>query len=94
MIVAIVEQFHDDEARTYLIDTDKLDQTNHIDNLILKKINNKKTLLHLFVDATNWDNKNSPYNGIEPGVSEKAVIKESEDVAIDKTLHLKIFFDC
>jgi len=95
MILAVTENYHDYEATHYLVDSDKLDPENHVDKMILKAIKKKSLQLNVYIDASNWEDKPEFADG-EPGITDSAKIKKnkSKGVGIDKTVLLKIDFDC
>ena len=89
MILAIFEQFHDNELAQYIVDTNRLQPTDKLESLILKEIKKKKRVLWLEVDGMEKEIEDG-------GINAKAIIKDNAKftMPIDKVLYLNIVYDC
>lgn len=91
MILDVTEKYHDYGPQEYLLDTDKLNPNNYVDNCILQKIaKDQKLKYKVYIDATHWEER-SKFGNTEPHVSENAKVTDVQPTAV---LNLKIYFDC
>lgn len=85
MILAVVEQFHDYEPSAYFIDSENLDQSNPVDQEILKSLSKTKgRVVRCFFDASEGE-------GDDYGTSAK--VKKDDLRPAEKILLLDISFE-
>jgi hypothetical protein len=92
MILAVTEHYHDYRPTNYFIDTEKLNENNFVEKMILNESKKKSKIIEVTIDASRWEEEPEKFGEDEPGVSENATVKTSK--IIDKSLNLYFDFDC